>query len=118
MTRAQAVSRAWVHCGAGTYLEANSLEKQARRGGCDAWGKCLHARTSLPSPSLTYDALRAQVSSTLIIYTLYALTFPTPLMTPPDTSTYFMIAFSALATVWGRERRNLKGRGASQEICR
>ncbi len=38
---------------------------------------------------------------------LYALTFPTPLITPPDTSTYFMIAFSALATVWGREGRNL-----------
>ena len=46
----------------------------------------------------------------------YTLTFPTPLMTPPDTSTYFMIAYSARATVWGRERRNLKGRGASQEI--
>jgi hypothetical protein len=50
-------------------------------------------------------------------YMLYALTFPTPLITPPDTSTYFIIAFSARATVWGREGRNLKGRGASQEIC-
>lgn len=49
------------------------------------------------------------VSSTVTLcYSLYALTFPTPLMTPPDTSTYFMIAFSALATVWGREGRNLK----------
>lgn len=73
-------------------------------------------RTAPHSPCLTYNALHAQVSSTVKIYKFYALTFPTPLITPPDTSTYFMIAFSARATVWGRERRNLKGRGASQEI--
>lgn len=40
-------------------------------------------------------------------YAFYSLTFPTPLITPPDTSTYFMIAFGALVTVWGREGRNL-----------
>ena len=72
---------------------------------------------ALSTSSLTYNALHAQISSTAKEYVIFVLTFPTPLMTPPDTSTYFMIAFSALATVWGRERRNLEGRGASQEIC-
>jgi hypothetical protein len=37
------------------------------------------------------------------------LTFPTPLMTPPDTSTYFMAACSGFAAVWGRGRKKSSG---------
>lgn len=33
------------------------------------------------------------------------LTFPTPLMTPPDTSTYFMVTFRVRCADWGREGR-------------
>jgi hypothetical protein len=53
---------------------------------------------------LTYDALRILVSQALYV-AQKLLTFPTPLMTPPDTSTYFMVALCGRSAVWGRGRK-------------
>jgi hypothetical protein len=57
---------------------------------------------------LTYDALSIRISCDQRRGNLQ-LTFPTPLMTPPDTSTYFMMLLSVTGILVGkgREEREL-----------
>jgi hypothetical protein len=98
-----------------TYLEANGLKEQTRRGGCGASCQLCYNTQHAQDSSLesrTYDALVSVVVSQddQRRYNAY-LTFPTPLMTPPDTSTYFMTGSKRL-------RRSLgEGGGKERTFC-
>jgi hypothetical protein len=90
------------------HLQALRLEQQARGRGCKAARQVsvYHVANSVRT---TYNALRVLVSSvvkkraTCCHYEIH--TFPTPLITPPETSTYFMIACGGLLAVGEGERR-------------
>jgi hypothetical protein len=56
---------------------------------------------------LTYDTLCIRVSGDQRRGNLQ-LTFPTPLMTPPDTSTYFMMLLLVPQSVMGKGREGRK----------
>jgi hypothetical protein len=56
---------------------------------------------------LTYDTLCIRISGDQRRGNVQ-LTFPTPLMTPPDTSTYFMMLLSVTGILVGKGREGRK----------
>lgn len=97
-----------------TYLEPDGLEQQARRRGCDASSQLAGRSVVAAIEPHTYDALARGGLAARPRGACRWLTFPTPLMTPPDTSTYFMVACGAVGE---GERRNGSST-AVKEICR
>lgn len=87
------------------HLQALRFQQQARGGGCKRTRRVskYHVASSVRT---TYDALRVLVkhrkASNSGRYEIH--TFPTPLITPPETSTYFMIACGGSVAVGEGER--------------